>query len=325
MRAIVYERYGPPDVLQLLEVEKPVPGDDEVLVRVHAATVSMGDCEVRSFTFPVWLWVPLRIMMGVFKPRFRILGQEVSGEIEAVGKDVREFSEGDQVFATCFKFGAYAEYLCLPGDGPIALKPSNMSFAEAATIPTGVYNALHFLRRADVQSGDRVLINGAGGAIGVMAVQLAKYFGAHVTGVDSTGKLEMLRSIGADEVIDYKESDFTSLGETYDVIFDIHGKSPFRRCVRSLSENGRYILGNPLFLPILRGVWTSWTSSKKVIFAFAGVTAEVLDYVRQLIEAGEIKAVIDRVYPMEQVVEAHTYVETGQKKGNVVIGISQDD
>jgi NADPH:quinone reductase-like Zn-dependent oxidoreductase len=200
-----------------------------------------------------------------------------------------------------------------------------MSFAEAATIPTGAYNALHFLRRADVQRGDRVLVNGAGGSIGVMAVQLAKYSGAHVTAVDSGGKQDMLLSIGADEVIDYRQVDFTSTGETFDVIFDIHGKSPFGGCVRSLSQNGRYILGNPLFLPILRGLWTSWTSSKKVIFAFAGVTAEVLDYVRQLIEAGEIKAVIDRVYPMEQIVEAHAYVETGRKKGNVVITIRQDE
>jgi NADPH:quinone reductase-like Zn-dependent oxidoreductase len=324
MKAIVYTRYGPPDVLQLLEVEKPVPGDDEVLIRTYAATVTAGDCEVRSFTFAVWLWLPLRIMMGVLRPRRQILGQEVAGEIEAVGKDVNKFRVGDQVFATCIQFGAYAEYLCLPGSGPIALKPANMSFAEAATVPTGAYNALHFLKRANIQSGEKILINGAGGGIGVIGVQLAKHFGAHVTGVDGAEKLDLLRSIGADEVIDYTREDFTGNGETYDVIFDIHGKSPFARCVRSLGRNGRYLLGNPQLRSIIRGLWTSWTSSKKVIFAFAGVNAEDLDYVRTLIEAGKIRAVIDRIYPMEKITEAHTYVETGRKKGNVVITIGHD-
>ena len=322
MRTIVYTEYGPPDVLQLLGVEKPVPGDDEVLIRVHAATVTAGDCEVRSFTFAAWLWLPLRIMMGVIKPKRQVLGQEIAGVIGAIGKDVTEFGVGDRVFATCIQFGAYAEYLCLPSSGPIAIKPVNMSYEEAATIPTGAYNALHFLKRAAIQSGEKILINGAGGGIGVIAVQLARYLGAHVTAVDSAEKLDMLHEIGADRVIDYTQEDFTRNGETYDVIFDIHGKSPFTRCVQSLSENGRYILGNPRLLPILRGLWTSWTSSKKVIFAFAGVTAEVLDYVRQLIEAGEIRSVIDKRYPLEQIAEAHHYVETGQKAGHVVITVS---
>lgn len=325
MKAIVYKEYGAPDVLQLLEVDKPVPGDDEVLIRVHAATVTAGDCEMRSFTFPAWLWLPLRIMMGVIRPRFTILGQELAGEIEAVGKDVDRLSVGDAVFATTHKFGAHAEYICLPGDGPIALKPANMRYEEAATVPTGGYNALHFLKKANIRRGQKVLINGAGGGIGVMAVQLAKYFGAEVTGVDSTGKLDMLRSIAADHVIDFTQEDFTRSGKTYDVILDIHGKSPYARCVRTLNQNGYYLLANPRFLPILRGLWTSMTSRKTVVFAFAGVTHEVLDYLRELIEAGAIKAVIDRSFPLQEFAEAHAYVETGRKKGSVVMNIGHDD
>ena len=219
MKAMVYHEYGPPGVLKLEDVQKPTVGNNEVLIKVRAATVGTWDCEARSFSFPLWFWLPLRIAMGLRKPRWPILGQELAGEIEAVGKDVERFKQGDQVFAsTGLGFGAHAEYRCLPCTRAIAIKPANMSYEEAAGISTGGLNALHFLRKADIQNGQRVLVNGAGGNIGVMAVQLAKYFGAHVTAVDSKEKLDMLRSIGADEVIDYTQEDFSEAGETYDVI-----------------------------------------------------------------------------------------------------------
>ncbi len=324
MKAIIFREYGPPNVLQVCEIEKPTPKDSEVSIRVHAATVSAGDCEIRSFTFPLWLWLPVRIMMGLLKPKKQILGQELAGEIEAIGKDVRQFSKGDKVYAASTDFGAYAEYKCLPSTGPIAIMPSNLSYAEAASIPTGGYNALHFLRKANITKGQRVLINGAGGSIGVMGIQLAKYFGAHVTGVDSADKLDMLRGIGADHVVDYTKEDFTKTGETYDVIFDIAGKSPFSRSVRALRENGYYLLGNPRLLSMLRGLWTSATSTKKVVLAFAEPKPENLDFLRELIEAGKVKPVIDRTYPLEQIAEAHTYVETGRKKGSVAITIGHN-
>jgi len=325
MKAIVYKKYGPPDVLQAGDVEKPVPKDNEVLIRNHAATVTAGDCEMRSFSMPMWIWLPVRIWMGLIHPRIQILGQELSGEIEAVGKDVKEFREGDQVFAACNNFGAYAEYKCLQSDGPIAIKPTNMSYEEAASIPTGGYNALHFLRKANIQHGQKVIINGAGGSIGVMAIQLAKHFGAEVTGVDSSEKLDMLSAIGTDHVLDYTQVDFTKTGESYDVILDVVGKSSFSRSVKSLNENGCYLLANPRLLSMLRAVWTSKTSSKKVMFEFAPAKPEALDFLRALIEEGKIRSVIDRTYPLEELVEAHAYVETGKKTGSVVITIGHSD
>ena len=326
MKAIVYTRYGSPDVLQLKEVEKPTPKDNEVLIRTYAATVIAGDCELRSLKFPLWFWLPLRIYMGVIRPRKKILGQELAGDIESVGKDVKLFSKGDQVFAaTDVGFGAYAEYKCMREEKTLALKPTNMTYEEAAAVPTGGLNALHYLRKGNIQSGEKVLINGASGNIGSFAVQLAKYFGAEVTGVDSTGKLEMLRSIGADQVMDYTQEDFTKNGETYDVIFDAVGKSSFSRSVRSLKQNGRYILANPRLLPMVRGLWTSIISGKKVIFQFASYKAEDLIFLKELIEAGKIKSVIDRRYPLEQTAEAHGYVEKGQKTGNVVIALEHDN
>lgn len=322
MKAIVSTAYGSPDVLQLREVERPAPRDDEVLIRIHAATVTAGDCEIRSFKFPLLFWIPLRIGLGLIRPRRPILGQELAGEIEAAGKDVSRFRQGDRIFAvTGLRFGAYAEYTCLPDTCAMVTIPANMTYEEAATIPTGGLNALHFLRKANVQSGQTVLINGAAGSIGTIAVQLAKYFGAEVTGVDSTEKLAMLRSIGADHVIDYTQEDFTRSGLTYDVIFDVVGKSSFSRSIEALKPNGRYVLGNPRVGQMVRGVWIGLTSSKKVVFQMAGQNIEDLVFLRGLIEAGRIRAVIDRTYPLERVAEAHRYVEKGLKKGNVVITV----
>ncbi len=326
MKAIVWTKYGPPDVLQLKEVDKPTPKDDEVLIKIYAATVTAGDCELRRSKFNSWYWLFARILIGLRKPkRITILGQELAGEIEAVGKEVKLFKKGDQVFATTgFRFGAYAEYVCLPSRYAIAIKPVNMSYEEAATVPVGGLNALFFLTKANIeniQTGQKVLINGAGGSIGTIAVQLAKSFGAEVTAVDSTKKLDMLRSIGADQVIDYTQEDFTKSGETYDVIFDLVNKSSFSGGIRSLKKKGIYILANHGLSRKLRGRWTSWTSSKKVITKLASDRTENLIYLKELIEAGKIKAVIDRRYPLEQTAEAHRYVETGQKTGNVVITV----
>ena len=326
MKAIIWTKYGSPDVLDFKEIEKPTPRDDEVLIRVVAATVFAGDCEMRGFDFPLSFWLPLRIMFGLRRPRAKILGQELAGEIEAVGNEVTQFRKGDEVFApTDRKFGAYAEYKCLRGTHPMAIKPANMSCEEAATVPTGGLNALHFLRKGNIQSGQKVLINGAAGSIGTYAVQIAKVLGAEVTAVDSARKLDMLRSIGADHVIDYTQEDFTQNGKTYDVIVDVVGKSSFSRSVRSLKQNGRYVLGNPRFSGMIKGLWTSMTSSKKVIIALAPYRTEDLIFLKELIEAGKIKSVIDRRYPLEQVADAHRYVETGQKAGHVVISLEHDN
>jgi NADPH:quinone reductase-like Zn-dependent oxidoreductase len=325
MKAIVWTKYGPPDVLELQEVEKPIPKDNEVLIRVLAATVTAGDCEARAFKFAMMFWLPLRIMLGIIRPRIQTLGQELAGEIEAVGKYEELFKVGDPVFAaTGPGFGAYAEYRCLPDKYAIAIKPENMTFEEAATVPIGL-DSLHFIRKAKIRSGEKVLINGAGGSIGTFAVQLAKYYGAEVTGVDSEEKLDMLCSIGADHVIDYKKEDFTKRSETYDVIFDVVGGSPFSRCVKSLNQNGRYLLANPRFLLMVRGLWTTLTSSKKVKTGLASYKAEDLVFLKELIEAGKLKAVIGKQFPLEETAEAHRYVETGQKMGNVVITVEHNN
>jgi len=321
MKAIVYTKYGPPDVLQLQEVEKPTPKDNEVLIRVYAATVTKGDCEIRSPKIPNLIWLIVRLFFGLTKPRKKILGQELAGEIEAVGKNVTLFKKGDQVFAsTGARFSAYAEYTCLPATYAIAIKPTNMTYEEAAAIPCGGLNALHYLRKGNTQQGQKVLIIGAAGNFGTFAVQLAKHFGAEVTGVDSTGKLDTLRKIGADHVIDYTKEDFTDRDETYDIIFDVVCKSSFSRIIRSLKQNGRYLLTNPSgLLQMVRGLWTSIIGSKKVILEFAGEKPEDLIFLKELVEAGKIKPVIDRRYPLEQISEAHRYVEKGYKTGNVVI------
>ena len=271
----------------------------------------------------------MQMYVGLRKPkRITILGQELAGEIEAIGKDVKRFKAGDQVFGTTgLGFGAYAEYICLPEKsamGVLATKPANMTYAEAAAVPTGGLEALHFIRKGNIQRGEKVLIIGAGGSIGSFAVQLAKYFGAEVTGVDSSGKLNMLRTIGADHVIDYTQEEITKHAEIYDVIFDVMGKSSFSGSLRSLKQNGRYLLGNAGLSQMVRGRWTSIRSSKKVLIGAATQKNEDLLLLKALIETGKIKSVIDRRYPLEQIAEGHRYVDTGQKKGNVVITISQN-
>jgi NADPH:quinone reductase-like Zn-dependent oxidoreductase len=331
MKAIVLTKYGPPDVLQLKEIEKPTPKDNEVLIRIYAATVTAGDCEQRSLKLQIWYRLLMRAYIGLKRPkRITILGMELAGEVEAVGKDVKRFKKGDQVFAATgfVGMGACAEYICLPEKpegGVLAIKPANMTYEEAAAVPVGGNEALHFLRKGNIQRGEKVLINGAGGTIGPFAVQLAKYFEAEVTGVDSTGKLDMLRSIGADQVIDYTQEDFTKRGETYDFILDVVGKSSFSGSIRSLKQNGRYLIANPGLSQMVRGRWTSMTSSKKVMFGAARPKTEDLLFLKELIEAGKIRSVIDRRFPLEQTAEAHRYVETGHKKGNVVITVEHNN
>ncbi len=319
-------KYGLPDVLQIKEVERPTPKDNELLIRVHAATVTKGDCELRSLKIPLLWQLVGRIGFGFRGPRKRILGQELAGEIESVGKAVKLFKKGDQVFAfTGFRLGAYAEYTCLPERGRMATKPANMTYEEAAAVPVGGLHALHCLRKGNIKSGQEVLIIGAGGTVGTIAVQLAKSSGAEVTAVDSASKLDVLRSIGADKVIDYTKDDFAKSGDTYDVIFDAVGRSSFSGCLRSLKENGIYLLGNPGLSQVVRGLWTSMTSSKKVTGGMVSYSAEDLIFLRELIEAGKIRSVIDRRYPLEQIAEAHRYVDAGQKTGNVVITVGHDN
>lgn len=327
MKAIVWTKYGSPDVLQFREVEKPTPKDNEVLIKIYATTVTAGDCEARNLKFPFWVRLPMRLYMGLIKPkRVTILGQELAGEIEAVGKDVRLFRAGDEVFgATGLNLGANAEYICLPEASAaevIALKPANMSYEEAAAVPVGGLEALHFLRKGNIQEGQQLLIIGAGGSIGTMGVQLAKYWGTEVTAVDSAGKLEMLRSLGADHVIDYTQEDFTKSGRRYDVIFDVVGKNSFSGGIGLLKEKGIYLVANPKLSQIVRGQWISRRSGKKVIFEMTGRNNADLLFLKELIEEGKLKTAIDRHYPLEQTAEAHRYVETGQKKGNVVITVA---
>jgi len=325
MKAVIWTRYGPPDVLRLRDIPKPEPGHGEVLVRIVATSVFAGDCELRKFDFPASFWLPLRFMFGLFRPRIRIMGQEFAGVVEAVGKDVEGYRTGDQVFApTEASLGAYAEYLCLPSNHAIAKKPANMSYAEAATIPVGGLNALHFHRKAEVRVGDKVLINGAGGGIGTIAIQLAKAAGATVTAVDHPDKLAVLGALGADHVIDYTREDFTRNGERYDVIIDIVGKSHYSRSVRTLVKNGRYILGNPRLTGALRSLLTKLTSSRKVIVAVAPYRREDLEYLRGMIEAGKVRAVVDRTWPLESIAEAHAYVDSGKKTGSVAITVAEN-
>jgi NADPH:quinone reductase-like Zn-dependent oxidoreductase len=321
MKAIVYTRYGSPDVLQVKDVEKPKPKDDEVLIRVHAAEATKADCELRSFNFPVkWFSLPLRLVLGITKPRRQILGGYFSGEIESVGKNVSGLKKGDQVFGSAgLRMGAYGAFVCLPASYTIVPKPSNMSYEEAAAVPLGGLNALHFMRRAKIQDGESVLVNGAGGSIGTFAVQIAKAMGAEVTAVDSTIKEEMLRRIGADHFYDYTKEDFTRSGRTYDVIFDMVASSSYSGCVESLNPKGRYLMGNPRIFDMLKSFVTSTFTGRTVTFAFAGEKKEELLALKEMIEEGKIKSIVDKIYPVEQAAEAHRRVETEQRLGIVVL------
>ena len=326
MKAIVYERYGPPEVLELREVAKPTPKDNEVLIKTYATTVTTGDWRVRSLNVPVGFGLIGRLVLGVSRPRQPILGTELAGEIELVGKDVKKFKTGDQVFAfSGASMGCHAEYKCMPEDGAVALKPANLTYDEAAAISFGGTTALNFFRRGKLQSGEKVLVNGASGGVGTAAVQLAKHFGANVTGVCSTANVELVRSLGANHVIDYTKEDFTRNGETYDVIVDIAGTAPFSRSKGSLKEGGRLLLVLGGLPDMLQIPWISLTSNKRVIAGPAAERAEDLRFLAKLAEAGEFKPVIDRRYPFEQIVEGHRYVDTGHKKGNVVITLTHNN
>jgi NADPH:quinone reductase-like Zn-dependent oxidoreductase len=326
MKTIEYTQYGPPEVLELKNVDKPSPKDNEILIKVHATTVTVADVRARSFTVPPSFWIPARIALGIRKPKRTILGAELAGEIESVGADVTRFKKGDQVFAsTLGTFGAYAEYKCLPEDGVIATKSSNMSYEEAAALPIGARTALHYIRKANIQPGKKVLVYGASGSVGTYAVQLAKYFGAEVTGVCSTTNLELVKSLGADKVIDYTREDFSAKGETYDVILETVDKSSFSACMKALKEGGIYLNVTVPF-PSMEMLWAKMTSSKKLMLGENPPNrAEDLVFLKELVERGKLKAVIDRDYPMEQIVEAHRYVDKGHKKGNVVITVNHNN
>ncbi len=328
MKAIVYTKYGSADVLLLNEVEKPTPKDNEVLIKVHATSVTAGDCNARGFVFvPPGFGFLSRVMFGLRKPRQPILGTELSGEIVQVGKDVKLFKKGDQVFGLSKKFGAYAEYISMAEDAVLVLKPANLTYTKAASIPFGANTALYFLRdMANLQPGQKVLIIGASGCTGVYAIQFAKYFGAEVTGMCSTRNLEMVRSLGADHVIDYTKEDFTQNGEIYDVIFDmVPGKSSFSRYKSSLKPNGLYLAGAGGLESLAQMVWTGLTGGKKVIAGMAPDRVEDLVFIKGLLETGKLKPVIDRCYPLEQTTEAHRYADTGRKRGSVVITIAEQE
>jgi NADPH:quinone reductase-like Zn-dependent oxidoreductase len=327
MKAIVYTQYGPADVLHLQDVEKPTPKDNEVLIQVHATSVTAGDCNARGFTFvPPGFGFIARLASGPRKPRQPILGVELSGEIIEVGKAVRRFKRGDQVFGISQKYGAYAEYICMAEAASLALKPANMTWAEAASIPFGANTALYFLRnKAKLQPGQKVLIIGASGCTGVYAVQLAKYYGTEVTGVCSTRNLDMVQTLGADHVIDYTREDFTQNGQSYGVILDmVPGKSSFAHYQSSLKPNGLYLAGAGGLESLSQMAWTGLTGGKKVMAGMAPDRAEDLVFLKDLIEAGKLKPVIDRCYPLEQTAEAHRYADTGHKRGSVVITITAE-
>ncbi|MBD2731018.1 NAD(P)-dependent alcohol dehydrogenase [Nostoc sp. FACHB-892] len=323
MKAIVCTEYGSPEVMQLREVEKPTPKENEVLIRIYATTITSGDIRIRKAD-PF----PIRFFYGFIRPKNNtILGSELAGDIEAVGKNVKQFKVDDQVFAgTGTSLSTNAEYICLPEEGAVAIKPANMTYEEAAAIPFGATSLIFLKDKGNIQSGQNVLIYGASGALGTAAVQLAKSFGAKVTGVCSTMNLDLVKSLGADEVIDYTKEDFTKLGKTYDIVFDTVGKSPFSGCLESLKPNGIYLRAVHMDLSsILRGLWVSMTSSKKVIGGVAVGSKEDLIFLKELIEEGKMKSVIDRRYRLEQAAEAHRYVEQGHKKGSVVITVQHNN
>lgn len=299
MKAIICTKYGPPNVLQLQSIEKPIPKKNEVLVKIHATSVTTGDCRMRNFTSPLLFWIPMRLVLGLRKPRKPILGVELAGEIEEIGTDVTQFKKGDSIFAlTGLHAGAYAEYTCIHESGLITFKPNNLTYEEASTIPFGGTSALHFLRKGNIKKGQKVLIYGASGSVGTAAVQLAKYFGATVTAVCSNSNFELVQSLGADKVIDYTKEDFTKRRERYDIIFDAVGKYKKSLCTNTLMPNGKYVSVNGMM---------------------AKVSKEDMILLKELTETEHLKPVIDRTYGLEEIAEAHIYVEKGHKKGNVSI------
>ena len=326
MKAIVHTKYGPPDELQLKEVEKPVPGDNEVLIKIHATTVTTTDCNARNFTFvPESFMFFARMMFGFKKPRIKILGIDLAGEIEAIGKNVKLFKAGDQVFGSPgTKFGGHAEYCCVAENGALAIKPADLSWEEAAAVSLAGNTALFFIRDlAKIQSGQKILIHGASGAIGTYAVQLAKYYGAVVTGVCSATNAEMVKALGADKVIDYTKEDFTKSDERYDFVFDVVGKTTFSQCKGILKPKGIYLENMMEIKDFLKVLWTSITGGKKIKGGVSGERAENLNFFVELIESGKLKPIIDRSYPLERTAEAFQYVEQGHKAGTVVITVSQ--
>lgn len=328
MKAIIHTKYGSPDELQLQEVEKPVPMDNEILVKIFATTVTTSDCNVRNFTFVPKLFKPMsRIMFGFKKPKKKILGIEYAGEIEAVGKNVNLFKIGDKVFGTPeLALGSHAEYICVPENSAVVIKPDNMTWEEAATLPLAGGTALYFIKDlGKIQSGQSVLINGASGAIGTFSVQLAKYYDANVTAICSSANFEMVKTLGADSVIDYTKDDFTQNGKSYDVIFDVVGKLSYSKCKNSLKKEGVYLV-NLIELPeLIQMIWTSLRKGKKAKGGMATTKSEDLVFLNKLYGTGKIKSIIDRRFPLEQIAQAYAYVETGHKKGNVVITVNQEN
>jgi NADPH:quinone reductase-like Zn-dependent oxidoreductase len=315
MQAAVYTRYGAPEVLQVKEIARPVPKDNEVRIKILASAVNSGDCRLRKADpFAV------RFFFGLLKPQKSILGGVLSGEVEAVGKNVQAFKIGDPVFGmTMLQFGAYAGYICLPETGALALKPAQLSHEEAAALPFGGNTAWHFLQKADIQPGHKVLIYGASGAVGTAAVQIAKSLGAEVTGVCSTANMEMVKALGADHVIDYTKTDFSKTGERYDVVYETVNKAPVSACAAALKSNGKLLLGAAMLSEMLHGAWISLTTHQKVVGGVAAETPENVAFLRDLAAKGQLKAAIDRTFPLEQIAAAHAYVDKGHKKGNVVL------
>lgn len=323
MKAITHSKYGPPEVLELEDLPDPTPKDNELLVKIHAVEATKTDVEVRRFKFGVkWFWLPMRLYKGIRRPRpsQRILGGYFAGEIIGLGKDVKNFEIGEKIYGSSMMIrGCYCELVALPEKLSITPMPNNMSFEEAATVPLGGLNALHFMRRAKIKPGEKLLINGAGGCIGAWAIQIARAMGAEVTVVDAGFKEEGLRRFGAHHFIDYTKENFLTRGEHYDIIFDMVPSSSYSGCLKLLNQNGRYIKGNCRFIDLIRSLVTGWFSDKEVIVAFAGETKEELNALKELIEQGKIKSIIDKVYPLEQAIEAHKRVETEQRIGAVVI------
>ena len=325
MKAMIYRRYGPPEVLEMTELVKPVPAKDELLIRICATTVSSADWRVRSLEMPYGFGLLGRAALGIRRPRQPILGTELAGEIEAVGSEVTTFKPGDKVFAfPGSRMGCYVEYRCIAADGPVALKPSNLSYEQAAALSFGGSTMLDFFRRGSLRSGERVLVNGASGAVGTAAVQLAKYFGAHVTGVCGEANLKLVQSIGADQVIDYTKDDFSRSGQTYDVIVDAAGTAPLSRSGRALTSDGRLLLVLAGLVDMIKAPFAGITDTRKVIAGPVAQRPEYIHQLRQIAAAGEFVPVIDRCYPFEEIQTAHRYVDTGRKRGNVVIRIGRD-